>query len=60
MIIEQPHGYLRDADGLVVLRFGNWETGQHNVADVVESVDYVKGPNSHTEPVAEKYKTDPQ
>jgi hypothetical protein len=60
MIIEQPHGYLRDEDRLVVLRFANWETGDHNVADVVASVDYVDGPSSHTEQVADRYKTDPQ
>jgi hypothetical protein len=57
MMIDKPHGYLRDADGLVVLRFGNWKTDiNHQVPDVVESVDYVDDPTAHTEQVADEYK----
>jgi len=59
MKIEQPHGYLKDADGEVVVRFGSWKTGEHAVPDAVESVEYVDGPDSHTEPVADEYKDQP-
>ena len=55
MIINQPHGYLRDSDGRVVLRFGNWSTGSHDVPDAVDSVDYVGGPAAHDEPVHWRY-----
>ena len=58
MNIEQPHGYLRDRDGKVVLRFGDWETGEHNVPDVVDSVEYVDGPKAHDEPVHDDYITE--
>ena len=56
--IENPHGYLRDDEGRVVIRFGNWETGEHQVPDVVSSVDYVDGPADHDEQVADRYKPD--
>jgi hypothetical protein len=58
MQIYQSDGYLRDADGDVVVRFANWETGDHTVPEAVESVDYVSGPAAHDEPVAEKYLPD--
>lgn len=57
--ITEPHGYLRDSDGKVVIKFGNWNTGIHNVPDNVVSVDYVPGPAAHTEDVADKYKEVP-
>lgn len=56
--IEQPHGYLKDDDGHVILRFANWSIGDHQVPDATESAEYVDGPNAHTESVAEKYKPD--
>ena len=55
MMIEEPHGYLLDADGRVVCRFGNWDVGDHEVPDAVESVEYVDGANSHTKAVHEEY-----
>jgi len=55
--IDEPHGYLKDADGNVVMRFGNWNVGTHSVPDAVESVEYVDGPNAHTEPFHDDYKT---
>jgi len=57
MIIEisKPNGYLLDSDGNVVVRFGNWEVGEHTVPDTVESVEYVDGPNTHNKPVADQY-----
>jgi len=58
MHIEQPHGYLRDSDGLVVVRFGNWKIGDHQVPDAVKTVDYVDSPIAHQEPVAEKYRNE--
>ena len=54
--ITQPHGYLRDSNGAVVQRFGNFETGTHSVPDVVDSVEYVSGPTAHTEPIARTYR----
>ena len=57
--IEQPHGYLKDADGKVVLRFANWSIGEHSVPDTVDSVEYVDSPSAHTEPVHDDYKTQP-
>jgi hypothetical protein len=59
MMIEQPHGYLLDADGNVVDRFGNWETGEHDVPDSVEAVEYVSGAAAHSKPIAEKDQTEP-
>lgn len=59
MKIERPHGYLRDADGRIVARFANWEVGDHNVVESVESVDYVDGPAAHGKQIAAKYKTEP-
>jgi len=59
MLIEQPHGYLLDTDGRVVLRFGNWKTENHEVPDAVESVEYVDGPNAHSKDVHDDYKPDP-
>ncbi|UBF23477.1 hypothetical protein HRTV-28_gp39 [Halorubrum tailed virus 28] len=56
MRIEQPHGYLRDSDGRVVLRFANWSVGTHPVPNDVESVDYVDGASAHSDPVADRYK----
>ena len=53
--IEQPHGYLLDENGRVVLRFGNWKTGEHNVPDVVDSVEYVGGPNDHDREIHDDY-----
>jgi len=53
--IKQPHGYLLDADGLVVLRFSNWSIGDHSVPDVVDAVEYVDGPADHDKPVADKH-----
>jgi hypothetical protein len=58
MMIEQPHGYLLDADGHVVRRFGNWETGEHNVPNAVTSVEYVDGPTDHTREVHGDYLPD--
>ena len=57
--IESQHGYLRDSNGDVIVRFGNWETGNHSVLDAVASVDYVDSPNAHTETVADKYDSRP-
>ena len=56
--IERPHGYLLDADGRVIERFGNWTTGEREVHPAVESVEYVDGPNAHEKPVHEDYKSD--
>lgn len=53
--IESPHGCLKDADGRVVLRFGNWSTGSHDVPDAVETVDYVDGAAAHSEAVHWRY-----
>ena len=58
MNIEQPHGYLLDSDGRVVLRFAEWMIGDHNVPDVVETVEYVDGPSSHDKEVHADYKND--
>ena len=55
IMIEQPHGYLLDGDGRVVLRFANWSIGEHNVPDSVESVEYVEGPSAHDRDVHEDY-----
>jgi hypothetical protein len=55
MMIDQPHGYLRDANGDVVIRFAEWSVGEHDVPDTVDSVEYVGGPTSHTEGVADEY-----
>lgn len=55
--ITQPHGVLLDGDGLVVVKFGRWETGQHQVPDSVQSVEYVDGPTAHKRDVADKYRT---
>jgi len=57
--IEQPHGYLRDADGRVVNRFGDWTIGEHRVLEVVDSVEYIDGPNAHEEPKADQYRSEP-
>lgn len=54
--IEQPHGYLLDGDGAVILRFANWETGEHSVSESVESVEYVNGPSAHEREVHESYR----
>ena len=59
MKIEQPHGYLLDGDDRVVLRFGNWDIGEHSVPDDVESVEYVDGPADHDREVHEDYRNDP-
>ena len=56
--IEQPHGYLLDADGKVIDRFGNWETGYAEVHPATDSIEYVEGPSSHDEPIHEDYKSD--
>jgi hypothetical protein len=56
--VDQPHGYLRDGYGNIVLRFANWQIGEHNVPDPVESVDYVDGPNAHEDAVADQYQDD--
>ena len=54
--IEQPHGYLLDADGKVFKRFGNWDTEQRqSVPDIVESVEYVNGPAEHDKKVDSEY-----
>ena len=58
MMINQPHGYLLDSDGRVVLRFANWSTGDHQVPEVVKTVDYVDGPNAHEKDMHDYYKTD--
>jgi hypothetical protein len=58
MMIDQPHGYLRDSNGDIVIRFANWRVGNHDVPDVVDSVDYVSGPSAHDETVANKYLPD--
>ena len=58
MQIDQPHGYLLDEDGRVVLRFGNWAVGELQVPDNVENVEYVDGPNSHSREVHDDYKPD--
>lgn len=57
--IQEPHGYLRDANGRVVTRFANWRLGTHNVPDSVESVEYVNGSNAHNESVADAYREQP-
>lgn len=54
--IEEPHGYMRDADGNVVVRFANYDAGTHQVPDAVDSVDYVDGPTAHTEDIDAQYK----
>jgi len=56
MIIDQPHGYLLDTDDKVVFRFGNWTTGDHDVSDVVETVEYVDGPSAHDRDVHDDYR----
>ena len=56
--IEKPHGYLKDSEGKIVVRFGNWNVGSHQVPDVVNSVEYVDGPNSHDKQIHEDYQTD--
>jgi len=56
--IEQQHGVLLDANGLVVSKFGNWTLGEHRVSDAVSSVEYVDGPAAHTRDVADKYQSD--
>jgi len=54
--IEQPHGYLKDSDGRIVLRFGNWDVNRdHYVPDVVDQIDYVGQPDGHDEAVAPAY-----
>jgi len=57
MIIEQPHGYLLDDDGRVVIRFANWQVGDHAVPEHIVDVDYVGGSNAHTKNVHSDYKT---
>ena len=54
--IGQPHGHLLDADGNVIQRFGNWETGERVVHPATESVEYVDGPAAHDKPVHEDYR----
>ena len=55
--IEQPHGYLKDSDGKVAIRFGNWSVGTHQVPDHIDptKTEYVEGPNSHETPVHSDY-----
>lgn len=57
--IDKPHGIMRDADGKVVLKFGNWEPGEHDVPDAVEAIEYVNGPADHGVKLAEEYRTNP-
>ena len=56
--IEEPNGYLIDADGKVVKRFGNWSVRTYQLPDVVEDVEYVDTPSSHERPVDDKYRTE--
>ena len=58
MNIDQPNGYLLDADDRVVMRFANWSSGDHHVPDAVDSVEYVDGPSDHDRGVHDIYKTD--
>ena len=53
--IEEPHGYLLDEDGKVVMKFANWSIGSHVAPDSVESVEYVDGPASHDRDVHPDY-----
>ena len=55
--IEQPNGYLKDSDGKVAVRFGDWSVGTHKVADHIDpsKTEYVDGPKSHDTPVHEDY-----
>jgi len=55
MQIEQPHGYLLDAEGRVVDKFGNWKTGDHDVPDSVVNVEYVDGPAAHEKAINDVY-----
>ena len=57
MTISQPHGYLLDNDGRVVVRFANWSIGNHQVPESVDSVEYVNGPSAHDRDAHEDYKT---
>ena len=54
--IEKPHGYLIDADGDVIQRFANWSTGEKQVHNATESVEYVNGPADHEKQVHPDYK----
>jgi len=58
MKIKQPHGYLLDADGRVVLRFANWSPGEHTAPDAADSVEYVDGPAAHDREVHDEYRDD--
>ena len=61
MKVEQPHGYLKDGDGRIFIRFGDWSTEyNHNVPDVVdpEKTEFVDGPNAHEKEVHENYQTE--
>ena len=57
--IQQPHGYLLDSEGRVVIRFGNWSLGERDVPDPVESIEYVDGPAAHTLQVDWRYSVAP-
>ena len=59
MNIEHPHGYLKDSEGRVVIRFSNWTVGIHKVPNSVESVEYVDGSGDHEEPVHDEYRDVP-
>jgi hypothetical protein len=59
---EKPHGYLKDSDGEIVLRFGNWSVNQkHTVPEYVDTTktEYVNGPSAHDKPVHDDYKSAP-
>lgn len=45
--IDRPHGYFLDNDNRVVLRFGGWKVGEHEVPKSVASVEYVDGSAAH-------------
>ena len=55
--IEEPHGYLIDADGNVIQRFGNWSVGEREVHPETKTVEYVNGPADHERDVHEDYKS---
>ena len=58
ILIEQPHGYLKDDEGRVVQAFINWDTGGRTVPDAVAEVEYVDSPSNITEGRDEAYKPD--
>lgn len=59
IVIEEPHGFMKDSNDNICLRFGNWESGAHVVPDYVDArrnPQYVAGPAAHQQPLHEDYR----